>query len=450
VKGETRIWPWLLVWGLLDLLCALFCEIHADEAYYRLYGQFLAWGYFDHPPMVGLMTALSSALVPTTSLMLKNLSVRLVTVLMHVGTVYVVWKTVSQTEHRPASPDRIQTNLLGRFLLVAASMPMFCAYGFLTTPDAPLLFFAALFYYAYRRYLSQESRVKSQEMGNTLLLGISMAGMLYSKYMAVLVIGFAVLANPRLLRDGKAWLAVGIAALLMLPHLWWQYSHDFPSFTYPLVSRAETYKPLYTWEFVPNQWAVFNPLVWALMIWLGIRSVRTEDVFRRTLSWTILGFQVFFFLMSFRGHVEPHWTVVTSIPAIILLIEAWPEFSVRGRKALTWTLGVFAGLLLIARIVLMLNILPVQTGLAGKQAQCEAIHAQAKGLPVVFDGSFQMPSLYRFFYDDQAVLVRNQYDRYTQYDLLHLERGLIGRPACVHRFGQVYITDHLGEEDLHE
>ena len=382
--------------------------------------------------------------------MLKNLSVRLVTVLMHVGTVYVVWKTVSQTEHRPASPDRIQTNLLGRFLLVAASMPMFCAYGFLTTPDAPLLFFAALFYYAYRRYLSQESRVKSQEMGNTLLLGISMAGMLYSKYMAVLVIGFAVLANPRLLRDGKAWLAVGIAALLMLPHLWWQYSHDFPSFTYHLVSRAETYKPLYTWEFVPNQWAVFNPLVWALMIWLGIRSVRTEDVFRRTLSWTILGFQVFFFLMSFRGHVEPHWTVVTSIPAIILLIDAWPEFSVRGRKALTWTLGVFVGLLLIARIVLMLNILPVQTGLAGKQAQCEAIHAQAKGLPVVFDGSFQMPSLYRFFYDDQAVLVRNQYDRYTQYDLLHLERGLIGRPACVRRFGQVYITDHLGEEDLHE
>ena len=236
-------------------------------------------------------------------------------------------------------------------------------------------------------------------------------------------------------------------------------THNTPvSVTIPFATECVTIAPDYTcgfemedgWEFIPNQWAVFNPLVWALMIWLGIRSVRTGDVFRRTLSWTILGFQVFFFLMSFRGHVEPHWTVVTSIPAIIMLIDAWPEFSVRGRKALTWTLGVFAGLLLIARIVLMLNILPVQTGLAGKQAQCEAIHAQAKGLPVVFDGSFQMPSLYRFFYDDQAVLVRNQYDRYTQYDLLHLERGLIGGPACVHRFGQVYITDHLGEEDLHE
>ena len=437
MKSEARIWPWLLVWGILDLLCALFCEIHADEAYYRLYGQFLSWGYFDHPPMVGLMTALSGALIPTTSLILKNLSVRLVTVLMHVATVFTIWKTVQK--RLAFSVER-----LAGFLLVAASLPMFCAYGFLTTPDAPLLFFAALFYYAYRQYLSQESRVKSQEMGNTLLLGISMAGMLYSKYMAVLVIGLAVLANPRLLRDGRAWLAVGIAAVLMIPHLWWQYANHFPSFTYHLVSRAEAYKPLFTWEYIPNQWAVFNPLVWGLMIWLSIRAFRSEDVFRRTLAWTVLGFQVFFLIMSFRGHVEPHWTVVTSIPAIILIAEWEPK------KWVYWTLGVFAGLLIIARVILMLNILPPQTGLAGKQAQCEAIHAEAQGLPVVFDGSFQQPSLYRFFYDDQAVLVRNQYNRYTQYDLLHLERELIGKPACVRRFGQVYITDQLTEQDLHE
>jgi len=437
VSERTRIWPWLLVWGILDLLCALFCEIHADEAYYRLYGQFLSWGYFDHPPMVGLMTAISGALIPTTSLILKNLSVRLVTVLMHVATVWIVWRTI---EEGVGSKVYSVKETLTRFLLVAASMPMFCAYGFLTTPDAPLLFFAALFYYAYRRYLTDHS------WSMTTLLGISMADMLYSKYMAVMVIGLAVVANWRLLKDKRAWMAVGIAAVLMVPHLWWQYSHNFPSFTYHLVSRAEAYRPLFTWEYIPNQWAVFNPLVWALMVWLSIKAFRTEDLFRRTLAWTVLGFQVFFLLMSFRGHVEPHWTVVTSLPAIILLTEEEALW----RRGLYAAFGVLAGLLVIARIVLMLNILPPQTGLTGKQAQCEAIHAEAQGLPVVFDGSFQQPSLYRFFYDDQAVLVRNQYNRYTQYDLLHLERDLIGRPACVRRFGQVYITDCLTEQDLHE
>jgi 4-amino-4-deoxy-L-arabinose transferase-like glycosyltransferase len=440
MNERSRIWLWLLIWGGLDLLCALFCEIHADEAYYRLYGQFLAWGYFDHPPMVGLMTALSAMLVPGTSLILKNLSVRLVTVLVHMATVWVVWKTVEGEDGAGRLQDAASRYRLARFLFVAFSLPLFCAYGFITTPDAPLLFFAALFYYAYRRYLQEQS------WSMTMLLGLSMAGMLYSKYIAVLVIGLTVLGNWRLLREGKAWTAVGIAALLMLPHLLWQYSNGFPSFTYHFVSRATTYQALYSLEFIPNQWAVFNPVVWALMAWLSVRYIRTGDAFKRSVGVTFLGMQVFFFLMTFRGHVEPHWTVVMSIPAIVLLTEEEAIW----RKGVKIAFGVCAGILLLARIILMLNILPAQTGLAHKQQQIESIHTEAQGRPVVFDGSFQTPSLYRFFYDDQAVLVRNRYDRYTQFDIWHLEREWLGQPACVRRKGQVYRTDQLTEEDLSE
>ncbi len=424
---------WLLIWGVLDLLCALFCEIHADEAYYRLYGQFLDWGYFDHPPVVGLMTAISGAMVPETSLMLKNLSVRLVTVLIHMATVYVVWKTIEEkVRNSPSS--------LFCFLLVAASIPMFCAYGFMTTPDAPLLFFAAVFYYAYRKFTTD------RQWSTAILLGLSIAGMLYSKYIAVLVIAFALLGNLRLLRDGKAWAAVGIAIVLMLPHLWWQYANHFPSFTYHLVSRATSYQVLYSLEYLPNQWAVFNPLVWALMLWIGARQICHSDAFKRSLGMTICGFQVFFLIMTCRGHVEPHWTVVTAIPAIILLTEE-TEIWKRGIKI---ALACCVGLVLVARVVLMLNVLPARTGLANKQPFYEQLHAEAQGYPVVFDGSFQAPSLYRFYYNDEAVLVRNLYDRYTQFDLWHLERELLGKPACVRRKGQVYITESLNEEDLSE
>ncbi len=424
---------WLLIWGVLDLLCALFCEIHADEAYYRLYGQFLDWGYFDHPPVVGLMTAISGAMVPETSLMLKNLSVRLVTVLIHMATVYVVWKTIEEKVRNSLSS-------LFCFLLVAASIPMFCAYGFMTTPDAPLLFFAAVFYYAYRKFTTD------RQWSTAILLGLSIAGMLYSKYIAVLVIAFALLGNLRLLRDAKAWAAVGIAIVLMLPHLWWQYANHFPSFTYHLVSRATSYQVLYSLEYLPNQWAVFNPLVWALMLWIGARQICHSDAFKRSLGMTIWGFQVFFLIMTCRGHVEPHWTVVTAIPAIILLTEE-TEIWKRGIKI---ALACCVGLVLVARVVLMLNVLPARTGLANKQPFYEQLHAEAQGHPVVFDGSFQAPSLYRFYYNDEAVLVRNLYDRYTQFDLWHLERELLGKPACVRRKGQVYITESLNEEDLSE
>lgn len=432
-KMTKHIGFWLLIWGVLDLLCALFCEIHADEAYYRLYGQFLDWGYFDHPPVVGLMTAISGALVPETSLMLKNLSVRLVTVLIHMATVYVVWKTIEEKVRNSPS-------FLFYFLLVAASIPMFCAYGFMTTPDAPLLFFAAVFYYAYRKFTTD------RQWSTAILLGLSIAGMLYSKYIAVLVIAFALLGNLRLLRDAKAWAAVGIAIVLMLPHLWWQYANHFPSFTYHLVSRATSYQPLYSLEYMPNQLAVFNPLVWALMLWIGARQICHSDAFKRSLGMTIWGFQVFFLIMTCRGHVEPHWTVVTAIPAIILLTEE-TEIWKRGIKI---ALACCAGLVLVARVVLMLNVLPARTGLANKRPFYEQLHAEAQGYPVVFDGSFQAPSLYRFYYNDEAVLVRNLYDRYTQFDLWHLERELLGKPACVRRKGQVYITESLNEEDLSE
>jgi hypothetical protein len=239
---------------------------------------------------------------------------------------------------------------------------------------------------------------------------------------------------------------VGLTALLMIPHLWWQYSNGFPSFTYHLVSRATSYAPLYSLEFIPNQWAVFNPLVWALMLWAGWMQMRHGGAYGHSLGMTLWGFQVFFMLMTIRGHVEPHWTMVTAIPAIILLTEDERLH----KRGLYTAYGAFAAVVIAARVVLMLNILPVQTGLAGKQPMYETIHAEAQGRPVVFDGSFQPASLYRFYYNDEAVLVRNAYDRYTQYDLLHLERDLLGQPACVRRFGQVYMTDELSMEDLHE
>ena len=441
MKGEKKyLWIALLVWGLLDLLCAMFVEIHADEAYYRLYGQYLAWGYFDHPPRVGLLTALSNILVPCASgaaatgfgLVLRNLSVRLATVLLHVATVYVVWRTIDTKND--------DSRVFLRFVLVTASIPMFSAYGFLTTPDAPLLFFAALFYYAYRKYLDRRT------WRLTWLLALSMTGMLYSKYIAVLVIVFAVLGNLQLLRDAKCWAAVGVTVLLMLPHLWWQYSNGFPSLTYHLVSRSAEYVSLYSWEFIPNQWAVFNPLVWGLMLWAGWMQLRHGGAYGHSLGMTLIGFQVFFFIMTFRGHVEPHWTVVSAIPAILLLTEEERIW----KRGIAVAFGVFAGVVIIARVVLMLNVLPPQTGLSGKLPECAAIHAEAEERVVVFDGSFQQASLYRFLYNDQAVLVRSAEDRYTQFDLWHLERDVLGQPACVRRKGQVYLTDALSEEDLRE
>lgn len=436
---NNRFTVLLVVWGMIDLLCAILCDIHADEAYYRLYGQYLDWGYFDHPPMVALMTFISDVLVPGTSIVAKNLSVRLMTVLLHMATAFLVWKTLN-------IKDRTDKRTQNVFFLIAGSMVMFNAYGFITAPDAPLLFFGALFYYAYRQYLCEAS------WKYAFLLSVSIAGMFYSKYMAVLAVGFIVLSNWRLICDKRLWAAIGLAAVMLIPHLYWQYANNFPSFTYHLVDRSMNYNWLYTLDYLPNQLVVFNPLAYGLMIWLAVRGLKSEDMWQRGMSWSILGFQLFFLTMTVRGHVEPHWTMLTSIPAIVMLVEDWLSnptntHSLFAKRWVRTTMVVMFGLVLVARVVLMLNVLPARTGLANLRPYYAAIHEAAEGLPVVFGGSFQRPSLYRFYYDDNAVLVRQEYDRYTQYDLLQLEKELLGKKVCLIRAHedneQITVGNHV-------
>jgi hypothetical protein len=40
------------LWFIVAILQAAFTDIFHDEAYYWLWSKHLAWGYFDHPPMI--------------------------------------------------------------------------------------------------------------------------------------------------------------------------------------------------------------------------------------------------------------------------------------------------------------------------------------------------------------------------------------------------------------
>ena len=76
----------IFIWFVINLLQGIFTEIHEDEAYYALFGEHLAWGYFGHPPMVGLMTFLSSIFFSGT------LGVRFFTIIVSCLSLWVMWK----------------------------------------------------------------------------------------------------------------------------------------------------------------------------------------------------------------------------------------------------------------------------------------------------------------------------------------------------------------------
>ena len=432
----------LFIWFVVNLLQGIFTEIQEDEAYYHLYGEHLAWGYFDHPPIVGLMTFLSSIFFSGT------LGVRFFTIIASCLSLLIIWK-LSTSNPQLSTDSKLSTlNSTLLFFTVAFSIVMFNIYGFVTTPDVGLILFSALFLLVYQRYLEESTWLRA------LLMGLLIACMVYSKYHAFMLLGLIVLSNLKLLKDGKFWVACFIALALLTPHILWQVNNDFPSFKYHLSQRSEAFRWSYFLEYLPNQLLVFNPFTFGAVMYVLIknkpwitssclpitpqqgRDVNTSEakqysevVFERGLCFILIGFFFFFWLMSFRGHVEPHWTIVCCIPVVVLVY----------RKALVdkklsnyikWFILPSLLLVLAFRIFLMTSLVD-RFGYHGKEKYYNAIEQVAGDCPVVFQGSFQQPALYHYFTGKESSSLKAYYDRKTQFDLWQFDTAWIDQPVFI-------------------
>lgn len=400
-------WLILLGWLILNILQAAFSALTEDEAYYWMYSTQLNWGYFDHPPMIALFISAGKWIG-------GELGLRMVTVLTQVGALWVLWRLAC--EHWPG----LQRPLL--FFGIAFSIVIFQVFGFVATPDSPLLFFAALFLYAYRRL------VLYNRWGDALLLGALSAGLLYSKYHGVLLIGFTVLSHPRLLLNPRLYVAGLTGVALFFPHLWWQYINDFPSFRYHLVERTQEFKWWYVSEFLLNVFLVYNPLLWP-MAWRAWRHSNWKDPFTRALAVNFAGFLLFFFLSTFRGHVQPQWTVISSVP-MLLMLYAHSLHDARRTRYLLRVAVVVLPLVLVARSLLIGEWAPLPNQFFRPEAFTKKTEALAAGRPVAFSRSYQRASLYAFYTGQLPAFSAGTYkSRRSQFDLWNGEEQLHLRPV---------------------
>ena len=429
----------IFIWFVINLLQGIFTEIQEDEAYYALYGEHLAWGYFDHPPMVGLMTFLSSIFFS------GSLGVRFFTIIASCLSLWVIWKIATYNSPIDSShPTYLSRNDMGEtdsklstlnsklFLIIVFSIVMFNIYGFVTTPDASLILFSALFLLVYQRYLMENTWPRA------LLMGLLMACMIYSKYHAFLFLGLIVLSNIKLLKDGKFWVACLLTLALLTPHILWQVNNDFPSFRYHLTQRSEPFRWSYFLEYLPNQLLIFNPFTFGAVVYVLIKH-RGNNAFERGLCFILIGFFFFFWLMAFRGHVEPHWTIVCIIPMVVLVYR---KALINGklRKYIKFVILPSLLLVLVFRILLLTSFAD-RFGYHGKEKFYKAIEQVAGDCPVVFRGSFQQPALYHYFTGKESSTLQCYYDRKTQYDLWQFDKDWIGKQVFVcspHRLSTIH------------
>ena len=413
-------WAIMGVWLAVNLLQSAFTGLSNDEAYYWMYAQYLAWGYFDHPPMVALFVKMGGWLFG------GELGVRFVTTVAQCFTLIFIWLIIDEKK-----PDKSKILL---FFTIAASIIMLQAYGFVTTPDVPLLLFTAMILYAYKRFLQRDNFV------NMLFLAVAMAALVYSKYQGGIVIVLLVLSNLKLLKNWKFWLAGFLALLMFAPHIYWQISNDFPTFKFHLIDRSAGFEFRYITEFFLNQLVVFNPFILPLTVYFIFKN-KISGTFNRALVFLTIGFPLFFFFTAFRGHVEPHWTVAACIGMIIIYYnnvvdnEKWRKYTYR------MFLPIIA-LLLIMRVLLVFCELP-GLDFYGQKQWAQNLQNVMGEKPVAFINSYQKPSVYRFYTGKPAFALNNVSYRQNQYDLWQFENDYFGKSAVIINGRAVDFTDSL-------
>ena len=416
----------LLVLVAVNLLQSGFTLLNNDEAYYWMYSKYPDWGYFDHPPMIAIM-------IKAGYLLFQNeLGVRLLVVLSMAGSLMLIWSLIDR------EAEWKKENIL-YFIMMVLILPVFNIYGFIATPDSPLLFFSVLFLFAYRRFLSDGN------LKNTLLTGISMAALMYSKYHAALLIILVILSNPALLKNLRFYLAAIIAVLLFVPHIYWQFINDFPSFKYHLAERVSGFDFGNIPEYLGNTLVFHNPVILPLSIWLFVKY-RPVNKFDRALMFIFFGFLVFFLIASFRYRVQPQWTVLIAIPIIIMVFRNI-DFNPVIRKTIKWVTFIMLPLIVAGRSALMFDFLPVaflKDEYHDYEKKVKEISEIAGERPVVFANSYQDPSVYTFYTGKFAHSLNNLNYRRTQYDLWDFEERLHGKEVLyVPHWPTTYIQNNF-------
>ena len=406
--ADRLVLLWLGGWWIANLVQAGFTELANDEAYYHMFAERLAWGYFDHPPVTALLVWAGERLFG------GELGVRFFFTVLQPLYLWILWRLI-----RPADAGRRDAAL---FVVVSAATLMLQLYGFIAVPDGPLMFTTALFLLTFKWFSENRRRA-------WLWMGIAMALMAYSKYHGALVVLFALAANPRQLLRPALYSSGAVALLLLVPHLVWQYEHDWASFAYHLSGRNSVFRPGYVVEFLANVLVVFNPFFVPLYV-QAWRKVKPQTPVGRALKLLPVAFIVFFMLSSLRGYVQPQWVIVSCF-GLVCVLFAYARRHPRTRRYVMRAGGVTVGLIVLVRLVMIFNPLGIRFEVFNNPESYAAIAAEADGRPVVFRYGYAVAAKYAFYTGGEAYCQPNIRYRTHQWQFRDDDSQFIGREVLV-------------------
>ncbi|MBC6606750.1 glycosyltransferase family 39 protein [Hymenobacter sp. BT188] len=237
-------------------------ELHRDEYLYLNYGQHLAWGYLEVPPLMAMQSWLTLALGG------GYFWVKFWPLLWGAGTVYVVGRAAQRLGG-------------GRWAQVLACLSyIVCAYSrlnFLFQPNSFEVFAFTLSCYWLIAYSQQPEPRYLYGIG--VVLGLS----LLNKYTTFFFIGALITAlllteQRRILVTKAGWIAAGIALALFLPNLIWQIQHGIPFLHHMSLLHESQLVNVSVADFWQDQLLMCFPALW---VWVtGLLALLFYQPFR--------------------------------------------------------------------------------------------------------------------------------------------------------------------------
>jgi dolichol-phosphate mannosyltransferase len=333
----------------LRIVFATITPLSYDEAYYWQWSRHLAWGYYDHPPMIAYLVASGSRLLGSS-----ELGVRLVPLSLALATAWMIGRLAR---------DYWGTMRAGLWAMACALFaPLFAVGGIITTPDVPLLFFwTATLLLALRA-------LRTARTVDWLLAGAAAGLGLLSKYSMVLLFPALLLAllsssrGRQALKGAGPYIALLSALAVVLPTIFWQLEEGGAGVLFQLQhgfgpgagGKAESPGMAGFARFLASQGFLLTPLLFAMLVWALVRAVRENpgtpvmssnpglgrQVVRPFLVYAALVPAAVFALASFFAESGGNWSAPVYATGFALLGGELARLAARRasrwQRALTW------------------------------------------------------------------------------------------------------------------
>ena len=296
------VWVTTLVFATLHVILAAWLWLTHDEAYYALWATHLAPMYYDHPPMIALWIRLGEAVLGTTTL-----GVRLVSI---IGCALVT--PVTAAIARALGADE-RTARWAALMFNGMLVPF--ALGFIATPDAPSTLFWALATLVLIRAPEAKGR------GYWLIAGLLLALGVLSK-LTNLFLGVGLTLWLLATREGRAqlrrpivWIAAALTLAILAPFLWWSATHDWLGLALQF-GRLDRAAPGHnrTLEFLAGSLLTITPLIArraAVSVWM-------ERGPPRRLVWFGAPMVLYLLVHSLHHSIQPNW-IAPLFPGLAVL-----------------------------------------------------------------------------------------------------------------------------------